>query len=87
MDSEPLTKKDDFSDMLVNANKQFSWKIAGLLFIVYLILNSDIFIENVLGGISQTLHDKNDPTDIGIIVSGLLMVIAYIIFSVIRESL
>lgn len=87
MDSEPLTKKDDFSDMFVNATKQFSWKIAGLLFIVYLLLNSDIFIENVLGSISSTLHDKNDPTDIGIIVSGILMTFAYIILSIIRESL
>ena len=87
MDSEPITQKDDFSDLLVNMNKQFSYKIAALLFIFYLIINSDIFIENVLGGISSSLHVASDPTDMGVIVQGIFITLAYIGLSIMRENL
>jgi hypothetical protein len=83
MDSEPL--KDDFYDMASNMKKHFSWKVALVFFFIYMLVHSDLFVENVL--VSELLRDKSDPTDLGIIVQGIIMVFAYIGLSLAKDSL
>lgn len=82
-DTEPL--KEDFSDMIVNMNSHFSYKIAIILFFIYMLVHSDLFVENVL--ISGTLRDNSDPTDFGIIVQGIIVVLSYVFLSLIKDSL
>lgn len=55
-------------------------KIAILLFISYIILNTDIFTENILSNISKDTFDKNTlrVTNKGFIVTGLILIVIYL---------
>ena len=77
---------DDFSDLFLNINKKVSWKVAILLFILYLLINSDLFVQNVLGGISKNLVVNGiEPSSNGVIVQGILITLAYVILSIIKN--
>lgn len=100
VDSEPLKLRsrksklhttdkitnDDFSDVIFGMHKKFSWKVAFLLFIFYVLLNSDIFIQNILGGMSKSfVVNGSEPSSNAIIVQGILITLAYIILSLIQD--
>jgi hypothetical protein len=63
-------------------------KIAGLLFIIFIILNSDIFVECVL---SKFIYGTYDPfgdkiTEKGIVVSAMLLSFSYIFIDFLFEK-
>lgn len=63
-------------------------KIASLLFIIFIILNSDIFVEGVLSKfISGTYDASGDKiTEKGIVISGMLLAFAYIFIDFLFEK-
>lgn len=63
-------------------------KLASILFIVFIILNSDIYAENVLGNFFNNSYDHSCDgiTEKGIVISGIIMVISYIILDGLYEN-
>lgn len=56
-------------------------KIAFLLFIVFCIINTDVFAEHVLGKLSKKNYDRvqDKISERGILVGGIFMSVAYLI--------
>lgn len=63
-------------------------KLAGLLFLVFLILNSDIFIEGVLSkfisGTYDSISDKT--TEKGIVLSAMILSLSYLFLDFLFEK-
>lgn len=76
------SKKTDLMKMSGNLLSNINYKVAFLLFIVSMILFSDVFIESVLGRFSGTV-DGDCTTTKGTMLQLLFMVVAYIILDLI----
>lgn len=63
-------------------------KIAGLLFIIFIILNSDIFVEGVLSRFISGTYDgfSDKVTEKGIVISAMLMSLSYIFIDFLFEK-
>jgi hypothetical protein len=63
-------------------------KLASILFIVFIILNSDVYAENILAKFFTNSYDNSCDaiTEKGIIISGILMVMIYIILDSLYEN-
>ena len=53
-------------------------KVSAFLFILYILISSTAFIENVLGGKSQRFARGREATSAGMVLSGMILAIAYI---------
>lgn len=53
-------------------------KISAFLFILYILISSTAFIENVLGSKSQRFARGREATSAGMVLSGMILAIAYI---------
>lgn len=72
----------DLMKMSGNLLTNINYKVAFLLFIVGMIIFSDVFIESVIGKFSDSV-DGDSPTTKGTIIQLLLIVLAYIILDLI----
>jgi hypothetical protein len=93
MDSDEIkiTKKEEIGDLYQVSDKLYNMmniKIAFLLFCVYIILNSDIFIEFSLSKMFCNIYDPvNDKvTNKAIIITGLCLSISYIIIDILDKK-
>ena len=77
-------KKGDLNQLFLKGMSNMNLKIAFLLFFVYIILNSEIFMDNVLGAIHGTIKD-NQTTNKGVIISGMFLAISYILIDMIFD--
>ena len=80
--NEGITDKspDSMTSLLFTALKTIHWKVAFFLFLIIILLWSDIFVEGILGKMNGML-DGQVITRKGIITQALLVVLAYILFS------
>lgn len=80
-DSDPITvcKKgpDDFMKMTVEIFSEIQYKLFFLIFIVFIILNSDVFINRILSKFSSTL-DGHRITSWGTVLQGTFLVLGAI---------
>lgn len=74
-------------DMSGNIYDELHIKIAFMLFIIFCILNTDIFAEHVLGKLSKKNYDREQDkiSDRGIFVSGLFMSASYLILDLLSS--
>jgi hypothetical protein len=72
------SNEGDFVSMIMDNIGKIPWKIAIILFILYIIINSDIFVNKVLSNITGTAVDGT-ITSKGIIVSGMILSIMYVL--------
>jgi len=78
-----LSSTNDLTDMCIEITKKVNWKIMILLFIIVLIINSDLFIENILYKINTNLVvNGNELNSNGIIVQGLIVSGSYVLLSI-----
>ncbi len=72
--------KDDGYGVIWSVISSMNIKIAFLLFISYIILNTDIFTENILYNISNEAFDKKNMkvSNKGFIITGLILIIIYL---------
>lgn len=75
-------KKGDLNQLLLKGIGNMNFKIAFLLFFVYIILNSEIFIDNILSKIHCAI-ENNQTTNRGVMISGLFLSISYILLDMI----
>lgn len=75
-----MTCKDDGYGVIWSVISSMNIKIAFLLFISYIILNTDIFTENILYNISNDAFDKKNMkvSNKGFIITGLILIIIYL---------
>lgn len=79
-DSDPVrasSKKQpsDLTPVVGNIFKKIPWKLMIYVFIIYLLLSSDVFIKAILNNINGAVGFSNSPTTYGTIITGLLLVI------------
>ncbi len=77
-------KKTDFMRMTGNLISNINYKVAFLLFMIGMIVFSDIFIDGFLSHISDTVSGEC-PTTKGTMLQLLFMVIAYIILDLVVQ--
>lgn len=63
-------------------------KLASILFFIFIILNTDIFAENILCKFFKNSYDKeyDTITEKGIVISALIMSVLYIILDILYEK-
>lgn len=95
IDSEILNIKDfnrkkngDLFHICSKVYDTMKLKIASFLFIIFIILNSDIYAENILSKFFTNCYDSNydNFTEKGIIISGIIMSLSYIILDSLYEN-
>lgn len=57
---------------------KFITKLSGFAFILFVMLNTDVFIERVLGRMHTSLVDGRSPTMSGVFVQGLIFSVTLI---------
>jgi hypothetical protein len=68
----------DFPSLFADLFMKINWKIAFFLFILFIIINSDIFIDKCLGKIPGAVTNMT-PTGKGTVVQAACLVLFYII--------
>ena len=99
IDSETLNISDFKKDTLCGKNgdlfhistkvyDDLKIKIASLLFIIFLILNSDIFVEGVLSKFIYGTYDasRDKITEKGIVISAMILSFSYIFIDFLFEK-
>jgi hypothetical protein len=87
MDSEKIVVSQkyhpsDFGEILKHLIHELPVKMAFIVFMLYIILSSDVFINRVLGRIHGAISGIDTPSTYGTVVTGLLLTLFYIIFDV-----
>jgi len=76
------SKKTDFMAITGGLLKNINYKVAFLLFMISMVIFSDVFIEGVLSGFSDAVSGECTTTK-GTMLQLMFMVIAYIILDLI----
>ena len=82
--SKKKSKKTDFMKMTGNLISNINYKVAFLLFMIGMIIFSDIFIDGFLSHISDSVAGEC-PTTKGTMLQLLFMVLAYIILDLVVQ--
>lgn len=78
--------RGDFAPMVIDGLSQIPFKMMFILYVLYLVFNSDIFNERVLGKIDGAIEFGSQPSSYGVAVVGLLFVIFYATFQVLSDK-
>lgn len=79
---EENEKKGDLNNMMINGISDMNIKISIMLIFLYIILNSEIFIDNILSKIDGTMNDGK-TTNKGVFVTALLLALGYILIDLV----
>jgi len=89
IDSEPIRvgkpAPDDLTSILIDIVSNVQWKFMGLLLIVFVFLNSDIFVNRILSTFNGAVNYKY-PTSYGVVLQGIFLVIAMISIDVMIQQ-
>ncbi|MCW5953604.1 MAG: hypothetical protein KIT69_15220 [Propionibacteriaceae bacterium] len=69
---------DDFLSMITDFLKNLPLKIAFFIFIIFILLRSDFFINNILAKFNGTVEYTNQTTTKGEIITGIFLILGYI---------
>lgn len=78
-------EKHDFGDVLSGILGSIPWTMAILLLILYLFINSTIFINDVLKPMYPDAVDIDRTTNLGTVISGVVLVLGYIILDILKK--
>lgn len=95
MDSDPITTSncpDDFTSIINDLVGGIQFKLFGLMFIVFILLSTDIFVGRVLskfdGAVDHSIPGCSMPTSWGVFLQGLFLGLACIIMdAAIRQKI
>lgn len=78
-DSVPLDKiSADPPASSADTRPRFDWRLSMFMLVLYLVINSSMFIENVLTGLGTNMaRDSVCTTNTGTVVQGLIFVLIY----------
>ena len=84
-DSDPIVvtknKPIDLTSVMLDVASHIQFKFLGMMLIVFLFINSDVFINRALAAFTGAV-DYKCPTSYGVILQGLFLVLAMIIMDV-----
>lgn len=89
MDSDPLMADcpDDVGSILLDIFGRIQYKLFALMFVIFIIVSSDVFINRALTKFTGAV-DQKCPTSWGTFLQGLFLVIACILVdTAIRQKL
>lgn len=78
--------RGDFGPMVIDGFSQIPYKMMVVLYVLYVVFNSDIFNERVLGKIDGAIEFGSQPSSYGVAIVGLLFVIFYAAFQVLHDK-
>lgn len=85
--SEPISIPDnntsDFTEMGSDFIKKIHFKIGLILFIAYVLINSDLFIDTFL---QEDMKNGDKPNTKGTVIQGIILVISYIIIDIMNQT-
>lgn len=81
-DSDKKYEKSAFISLITSPN----YKMAIIIFILFIFLMSNMFIEMVLAKISSSLVEGNNPTSKGIIILGSMLAILYLLLEMLNTG-
>ena len=77
--------KDDIAGMIYNAGKKLN---IGKLFIVWLLfifLHTEFFMDNIMSKLKGAFNDKKEPTIVGTLYASLIMMVGLVILTLIFD--
>lgn len=80
-----LSEKHDLGSLLIYYIKKINWKIGILLFMIGIIIFSDIFAQNVLVYFSNTM-DINSPNNKGTSIQLSFLIVGYWILDSLTQA-
>lgn len=83
LDSEPILSEapDNMSEMLIDSISKIQIKLFGLMFLIFMFLSTDIFINRVLSHIPNAV-DMKTPTNWGVAIQATILTICMIFIDV-----
>lgn len=84
-DSENLFPDGESPDdvtSIIGAIGSKTFKISVLIFILFIIINSDVFIDRILSDKAGTYVEGRHPTGKGTVIQGMLLSVGYILLHV-----
>ncbi len=89
-DSDPIIRRnspDDFTSILVDSISGIPFKFLGLMFVMFVFVSSDVFINRILGNFTGAVEYKS-PTSTGVVIQGMMLVVAMIVIdALIRQKI
>jgi len=82
---KPLDHHDNFITMGIEGLRQLNWKMYGLLFIIFILITSDVFIDRILSKFSGAVSGT-DATSYGTVIQGIMLVLFYMIIEFICKN-
>ena len=79
-------RPDSFIDMFADFFGGVNYKIIFFLFAVFMFINSDIFIEKVLGKFEGTVEGRATVTNKGTFISGIMLILFYMTFDMLIRN-
>lgn len=91
VDSDPIMAHgkapDDFTSMIMDIAGAIQYKFLGLMFIMFIFISSDVFINRGLTAFNGAVDFKY-PTNWGVVLQGLFLIIAMMIIdALIRQKI
>lgn len=86
-DSEPIivTHKNGIGSMMTDGVTFLNFKMCFLLMIFYILLNSDVFIERVLGKFSGSVEMRH-VTSYGTVLQSMFLAMGYIVADILINN-
>lgn len=84
LDSDPIVTScgpDDFASLITDGLGGIQYKLVLFLFLIFLIITSDVFTNRVLTSFKGAV-DYKSPTNYGAFLQGIFLVLFYIIINV-----
>lgn len=78
-----LNKDDDFAGLLISAGKSINVREMFVIWLWFLIIHSEIFVENFLTKFSGACDERMNMTMYGTIIASIIMIIGVIIIDMI----
>lgn len=79
-------RPDSFIDMFADFFSGVNYKIIFFLFIIFMFINSDIFIEKVLSRFDGAVEGRSTITNKGTFVSSIVLILFYMTFDMLIRN-
>jgi len=81
-----ISNCDDLTNMLYKLVAQFNIKMAVLIFIFYILYNTDIFNKSIISKFQKNTYNNDQLTEKGLITIGVLLSFTYIFIDVLNNN-
>ena len=85
IDTMTKPKKVSIGDMFLDLIKKIKYKYVFWIFILFILLNSDIMVNNVISKFSGAVEQRN-PTGYGVFIQGLVFSLCFLIIDALSRA-